>query len=96
MPLPVAAVGAFALRAGAVALAAYAVRRVAVSASRPGRIDQRAEDALDDVDEGASLHRPKDRPQHNAAARLRRQVTIGGRTWDIDLALLGRLRVERK
>jgi CHASE1-domain containing sensor protein len=100
MPLPAAALGALALRAGAVALTAWAAHRAVAASRRPGRTDQRAEDALDATDDGLALHRPADRAQpnatqSNAAARLRRSITINGRTWHIDAALLGRLRIER-
>lgn len=57
MPLPLVPLAAFALRTGAVAGAVWLVRRALV----PGRTDQRAEDALDDLGEGLSLHRPADR-----------------------------------
>ena len=68
MPLPLAPLAGVAIRYGAIALVAYGVKR----ALRPGRVDQRAEDALDDMDEGLGLHRPADRGQTNTAARFRR------------------------
>lgn len=84
MPLPVVPI------AGA-ALVAYALRR----AVRPGRTDQRAEDALDDMDEGLMLHRPKDRGQTSAAARLKRTIRFGKRTWEIDAGALARFSIRK-
>jgi hypothetical protein len=95
MPLPLAPVAGIALRYGvrygSVALAAWAVRR----AMRPGRIDQRAEDALDATDEGLAVHRPKDREQTNAAARFRRTLRWGKNSYEIDAAALARLRFRK-
>jgi hypothetical protein len=92
MPLPLAPIAVFALRAGAVAAAAWAVRRTLTP--NPGRTDQRAEDALDDLDEGLSTHAPADREgQRNAGLRLRRVVGWGKRRVEVDLGLLARLRV---
>ncbi|AXQ94818.1 hypothetical protein LV780_14005 [Cereibacter azotoformans] len=97
MPLPIVPVAAFALRAGAVAGLVWLARRAIV---RPGRTDQRAEDALDDLGEGLSLHRPADRAsadtrQTNAAARVRRTLTWSGGGVEIDAAWLGRLRIRK-
>lgn len=94
MPLPLAPIAGFALRAGAVAAAGWAVRRVAV-ALRPGRTDQRAEDALDDMDEGLAVHRPADRGQTNAAARMVRRVTLRGQTYEVDASALARFRIRK-
>jgi hypothetical protein len=94
LPLPLAPIASIALRAGAVAASAWVLRRV-LAARRPGRIDQRAEDALDAMDEGLALHRPADRGQTNAAARLRRTIRWGENGIEIDAALLGRLRIRR-
>lgn len=91
MPLPLAPVAAFALRAGTVALAAYAVRR----SFHKGRTDQRAEDALDEMDEGLAVHSPKDRGQTNAAARFHRVIRWGERGLEIDAAAIGRIRMRR-
>jgi hypothetical protein len=97
MPLPLAPIAIFALRAGAVAAAGYAVSRGLRAAVAPGRTDQRAEDALDDLDEGLAAHAPADRPgQRNLAARLRRVIRgPGGRGVEIDLGLVARLRLRR-
>lgn len=98
MPLPLAPLAGLALRASLVAATAYAARR-ALAARNPGRTDQRAEDALDDADEGIALHRPADREpeggQTNLSARLRRTIRWSERGVEIDAALLGRLRIRR-
>lgn len=91
MPLPLAPIAGFAIRYGAVALAAYGLRK----ALRKGRTDQRAEDALDDMDEGVAVHRPGDRSQTNAAARFRRVIRWGDTAIEIDAAALGRFRVRK-
>ncbi|MFZ1468089.1 MAG: hypothetical protein WAT09_03825 [Paracoccaceae bacterium] len=96
MPLPLAPLLPLMLRLGAVATAGYAASRWVAARHHPGRTDQRAEDALDDLGEGLSLHRPADRAddrQTNAAARLCRTVRFRGRTWDIDAGLMARLRI---
>jgi hypothetical protein len=98
MPLPLAPLAGLALRAGLVAATAYAARR-ALAARQVGRTDQRAEDALDDTDDGLALHSPPDRRedggQTNLSARLRRTIRWGDRGIEIDAALLGRLRVRK-
>jgi hypothetical protein len=94
MPLPLAPLAGLALRAGLVAAAAYAARR-ALAARQVGRTDQRAEDALDDTDEGVALHAPPDRDQTNLSARLRRTIRWGNRGVEIDAALIGRFRVRK-
>ncbi len=91
MPLPLIPIAGIALRVGLPALVGY----VAARALRPGRIDQRAEDALDEIDEGLAVHRPQDRGQTNAAARVRRVLRWGTTGVEIDAALLGRFRVRK-
>ncbi|SPH23719.1 hypothetical protein DEA8626_02786 [Defluviimonas aquaemixtae] len=91
MPLPLAPIAGFALRYGAIAVAAYGLRRVL----RKGRTDQRAEDALDDMDEGIAVHHPTDRGQTNASARFRRVINWGKGGVEIDAAALARFRVRR-
>lgn len=96
MPLPLAPLLPIALRLGALAVAGLAARRWIAAQSFPGRTDQRAEDALDDLGEGISLHRPADRAdqrQTNAGARLRRVVRFRGKRWEIDAGLMARLRL---
>lgn len=99
MPLPLAPLIPLAVRLGLVATTAFAVTRWARSATHPGRTDQRAEDALDDLGEGLSLHRPSDRAedrQTNASARLRRLIRFRGETWELDAGLMARLRLRRR
>ncbi|MEZ5777127.1 MAG: hypothetical protein R3E44_02070 [Paracoccaceae bacterium] len=92
MPLPLAPIVGVAIRYGLVVAAAYGVRR----ALRRGRIDQRAEDAMDAMDEGVAVHRPKDRSQTNAAARFRRVIRLGGgHGFEVDAAALARFRVRK-
>lgn len=65
--------------------------------SQPARIDQRCEDALDQLPEGLATRRPDDRSgQSNASARLVRRITLpGGRVVEIDAGLIARLRIRR-
>ena len=91
MPLPLAPLAGVAIRYGAVALVAYGIRR----ALRPGRTDQRAEDAMDGMDEGLAFHRPGDRDQTNAAARFRRIIRFCDAGVEIDAAALGRIRFRK-
>jgi len=78
---------------GGAALAGWA----AVRRSAPARIDQRVEDALDELPEGLATRRPTDdREQSNASARLVRRITLpGGRRIEIDAGLIARLRIRR-
>lgn len=98
MPLPLAPLLPFALRLGAATAVGLAVRSLARRQSFPGRTDQRAEDAMDDLGEGLSLHRPTDRAegevsQTNATARLVRVIRLGNRTWEVDAGLIARVRL---
>ncbi|MBL9074407.1 hypothetical protein [Tabrizicola sp.] len=96
MPLPLAPLIPLAVRLGLVATTTFALTRLVQSASHPGRTDQRAEDALDDLGEGLSLHRPADRAedrQTNATARVRRVIRFRGRTYELDAGLLARFRL---
>lgn len=70
MPLPLAPITAFAVRYGTVALATYAL----ASKVERGRRDQRAEDALDALDEGTSLRR--EAGATNATTRFRRVIRL--------------------
>jgi hypothetical protein len=99
MPLPLAPLLPIALRIGMVATTTYAVTRWVRARTHPGRTDQRAEDAFDDLGEGLSLHRPADRAddsQTNASARLRRVIRFGGKTWEIDAGLMARLKLRSR
>ena len=91
MPLPLAPVAGVALRYGAVALITYAVTRKISH----GRRDQRAEDAMDDLNEGLSVRR--EAGQTNATARFRRVIRIGnnGPGVEIDISALGRLTIRK-
>ena len=93
MALPLAPIAGVALRYGAVALATYVVTR----GIHRGHIDQRAEDAMDEVAEGLSAHRPTDRDQVNGAARFRRVIRVGnsGPGVEIDITALGRMKFRR-
>lgn len=93
MALPLAPIAVVAAKYGAVALAGYALARQV----QTGRTDQRAEDALDELHEGVSAHRPRDREQVNAAARMRRVIRLGvnGPGVEIDASVLGRIRMRR-
>ena len=98
MPLPLAPLIPLAVRLGLVATTTVALTRL-LAATHPGRTDQRAEDALDDLGEGLSLHRPADRAedrQTNATARLRRVVRFRGRTYEVDAGLMARLRLRER
>lgn len=94
MPLPLAPLLPLALRLTVVAAAGYAARRALSARTFPGRTDQRAEEALDDLGEGITSHSPKDADgQRNATFRLRRTVRFRGRTWEIDAGTIARLRI---
>ena len=91
MPFPLAPIAGIALRYGAVAVAAYAVtRRI-----ERGHFDQRADEAMDDVNEGLSVRRDAD--QLNGTGRIRRVVRFGcsGRGVEIDVTALGRIRIRK-
>lgn len=99
MPLPLAPLLPIALRLGAVATTTWAVTRMVRASAHPGRTDQRAEDALDDLGEGLSLHRPADRAedqQTNASARVRRVIRFRGKVWELDAGLMARLRLRQR
>lgn len=91
MALPLAPIAGFALRYGAVALAAYAVARAAERGPR----DQRAEDAMDDLAEGVIFRREAE--QVNGAGRYVRTVRLGrsGPGVEIDAVALTRIRFRR-
>lgn len=93
MALPIVPIAVAAAKYGSVALATYAFARQI----QAGRVDQRHEDALDDVDEGLVLHRPRDRDQVNGAGRFRRIIRLGvnGPGIEIDASALGRVKLRR-
>ena len=91
MPLPLAPLAFYAVTYGTVALATYKLsRRI-----EPGRRDQGAEDALDDLPEGMTIRREAE--QANATGRLRRTIRFGedGPAYEIDASALGRFRVRK-
>lgn len=99
MPLPLAPLLPVALRLGLVATAGYALARWAKARTQVGRTDQRAEDALDALDEGLAVHRPDDRAedrQTNAAARVRRVIRFRGKTYELDAGLMARVRLRSR
>ena len=101
MPLPLAPLLPIALRLGAATAAGLAVRSWVNRNTFPGRTDQRAEDALDGLGEGLSVHRPADRAdaevsQTNTAARLVRVIRFGNRAWEVDAGLIARIRLRPK
>jgi hypothetical protein len=93
MPVPIAPIAVTAARFGAVALAGYMLAR----RMEGGRIDQRTEDALDDMPEGLTASRPTGRDQWNIGGRLRRVIRLGqfGPGLEIDASVLGRIRVRK-
>ncbi|MGY6549463.1 MAG: hypothetical protein ACXIU7_10735 [Roseinatronobacter sp.] len=93
MALPLVPLAGMAAKYGAVALAGYALSRQIHTA----RVDQRAEDAFDEVSEGLGLGRPRDRDQMNGSIRFRRVIRLGtnGPGIEIDATALGRLRLRR-
>ncbi len=97
MPLPLAPVAVFALRAGAVAAAGWGIARLARSRIAPGRTDQQAEDALDALDDGLAAHAPRGEDgQRNLAWRFRRVIRgADGQGVEIDLGLIARARLRR-
>ncbi len=104
MPLPLAPLLPFALRLGVVAALGMATRRYLAARSFPGRTDQRAEDAFDDLGEGLALHHPPDQGtdlatgtarQTNAAARIVRVIRIGQRRIELDAAVMTRFRIRK-
>ncbi len=98
MPLPLAPLLPLAMRLGLLTAAGYAVKRYLAARSHPGRVDIRAEDALDDLGEGLAVHRPADLAQTrqtNTTARFRRTIRIGGKSYEIDAGLIARFRLRQ-
>lgn len=94
MPLPILPLAAPVLKYGSVALAAWLLARRIAPTIHEARIDQRAEDALDDLPEGLGTRRPADRPQRNLTGYYRRRIHVPGlgRTIEIDATFIARLR----
>ncbi len=91
MAAPLLPVAGLILRYGTVALAGYAMARQL----SPGRRDQRAEDALDELEEGITWR--SEPGQTNSTARFCRTIRIGrsGPGFKIDAALTGRIRIRK-
>ncbi len=91
MPLPLAPIAGLALRYGSVAVAAYAL----TARVERGRRDQRAEDALDELGEGATLRREPG--QASATTRFRRVFRLGPDRpgVEIDFASISRFRIRK-
>jgi len=94
MGLPLVPVATIAAKYGAVALAGFLLARQV----QRGHLDQRSEDALDRVPEGVTVHRPRDREQANATARINRVIRLGtdGPGVEVDFSALMRLRLRRR
>lgn len=91
MAIPLTPIAVAALRYGAVAAVAFAVARRA----RPQAVPPAAEAAMDRMPEGLHVgHAPG---QMNATARWNRGIRLGttGPGVEIDLSVLGRLRLRR-
>lgn len=91
MALPLAPVAIVALRYGTFAVATYAIaRRI-----ERGRRDQRAEDSLDDIEEGLTLRREAD--QLNTTGRYRRVIRLGsaGPGFEVDVTSITRIRFRK-
>lgn len=93
MPLPLVPIAGAALSFGGVAFATWFFTRHV----QPARIDQRSEDALDDLPEGLAARRPVDREQANMTGRFRRTIRLpgDGGAIEIDAAFVGRLKARR-
>jgi hypothetical protein len=100
MPLPLAPLLPLVFRLGAVATTTYALAALVKARAQPGRTDQRAEDALDDLGEGLAAHKPQDRAgegvsQTNTTGRMVRVISIGKRRIEVDAAFIARFRVRK-
>ncbi|MFN3845447.1 MAG: hypothetical protein ACK4RZ_06445 [Paracoccaceae bacterium] len=94
MPLPLAPLIPIALRLGAIAAAGYVAQRMIARHGHIGRTDQRAEEALDALDDGLSSHRPRDATgQRNSTFRFRRTIRFGSKTYELDAGAIARLRL---
>lgn len=91
MPLPLVPIAIYAVTLGT---AAFSARRF-VQRIEPGRRDQRAEDALDEVQEGVTVRR--DPEQASATARLKRVIRFSddGSAYEVDAAFFGRVKFKK-
>jgi hypothetical protein len=93
MALPIVPIAVVAAKYGGVALAAYQVaRRV-----HRGHTDQQVEDALDDLPDGISVHKPRDRAQTNVGFRFKRvfRASRTGKGLEVDITTLTRIRFRK-
>jgi hypothetical protein len=98
MPFPLAPLIPIAIRLGVLTLVGYTAKRLVGARTYPGRTDQRAEDALDDLGDGLALHRPTDlanQRQANTTARLQRTIRFQGKVYDLDAGLIARFRIRK-
>ena len=91
MALPLVPIAGFVARYGAVALAAYAVSRKVAHAP----FDQKADDALNAVDEGFAMRRDTDATRANA--RFKRTISIGSRgpAFEIDARSIFKISIKQ-
>ncbi len=91
MAVPLVPLAGVALRYGAVALIAYGLARRIDRAP----VDFRAEEALDDVNEGLAVRRQRE--QINANTRWHRVIRLGrtGPGFEIDAASITRIRIRK-
>lgn len=96
MAIPIVPLAGAVLKYGP--LAAAGVAAVAYLRAQPGHADERAEDLLDEVDEGVSATRSHEGRQVNTRGRFRRVIRAGrhGPGVEIDASFLGRVRLRRK
>lgn len=93
MPFPLVPIAGAALKVGGLAVVTWLfTRRMQIA-----RIDQRSEDALDELPEGLATRRPADRDQTNMTGRFRRVIHLPGEAGavEIDAAFVARLRARR-
>jgi len=91
MPLPLAPLAGAALRYAAVTLAVYALLQARAHVRR----DQRVEDAMDEMPEGAGISRDADGFRGGVRARRVVRLGTGGPGVALDFAGLARLRMWR-
>jgi hypothetical protein len=94
MPLPLVPI---VVRFGVMAVVGLAARRALATRTNVGRVDQRAEDALDGLGEGLAARRSDlaDGQQTNRSLRVKRVIRWGKSGVEIDAAFLGRFRIRR-
>ncbi|WP_425093007.1 hypothetical protein [Tropicimonas sp. S265A] len=95
MAIPILPIAGAVLKYGPVAAASLAA--LAYMRAQPAHADERAEDLLDEVDEGLNATRSHEGRQLNTRARTRRVIRVGskGPGVEVDAAFLGRVRMRR-